>query len=141
MAVQRPCRRRQCRRRPCRRRPCRSLRRRLFLYPLNCREHGSPPSLTTSDTELVSVLEVRIKPQDLNPRPLTLQSVTLPQAGLSQTLGFCILKKPLWYARLPNNKCVNCNSCTYNHLCICSVIFSCPIGEASPALKKINRSN
>ena len=30
------------------------------------------------DRELVSVLEVRIEPGDLNPRPLTTQSVTLP---------------------------------------------------------------
>ena len=41
-------------------------------------EHGSQPSLTTDDRELVSVLEVRIEPGDLNPRPLTPQSVTLP---------------------------------------------------------------
>ena len=41
-------------------------------------EHGSQPSLTTRDRELVSVLEVRIEPGDLNPRPLTPQSVTQP---------------------------------------------------------------
>ena len=40
-------------------------------------EHGSQPSLTTRDRELVSVLEVRIEPGDLNPGPLTPQSVTL----------------------------------------------------------------
>ena len=49
-----------------------------FFYPLNGTEHGSQPSLTTRDRELVSVLEVRIEPGDLNRRPLTLQSVTLP---------------------------------------------------------------
>ena len=37
-------------------------------------EHGSHPSLTTRDRELVSVLEVRIEPGDLNPRSLTPQS-------------------------------------------------------------------
>ena len=60
-------------------RPSRRLhRRRLFFYPLTGTEHGSQPSLTTRDRELVSVLEVRIEPGDLNPRPLTQQSVTLP---------------------------------------------------------------
>ena len=47
-------------------------------------EHGSQPALTTCDRELVYVLEVRIEQGDLNPRPLTQQSVTLPtlpQAG------------------------------------------------------------
>ena len=52
-------------------------RRRLF-HPLNGTEHWSPPSLTTRDWELVSILEVRIEPGDLNPRPLTQQYVTLP---------------------------------------------------------------
>ena len=50
---------------------------RLFS-PLNGTAHRSQPSLTTRDRELVSVLEVRIEPGDLNPRPLTPQSVTLP---------------------------------------------------------------
>ena len=50
---------------------------RLF-YPLNGAEHGSQPFLTTLDRELVSVLEVKIDPGDLNPKPLTPQSVTLP---------------------------------------------------------------
>ena len=60
-------------------RPSRRLhRRRLFFYPLTGTELGSQPSLTTRDRELVSVLEVRIEPEDLNPRPLTPQSVTLP---------------------------------------------------------------
>ena len=49
-----------------------------FFYPLNGTEHGSKPSLTNRDRELVSVIEVRIEPGDLNPRPLTPQSVTLP---------------------------------------------------------------
>ena len=47
-------------------------------YTLNGTEHGFQPSLTTRDRELVSVLEVIIEPGDLNPRPLTPQSVTLP---------------------------------------------------------------
>ena len=50
----------------------------FFFYPLNVSGGGSHPSLTTRDRELVSVLEVRIEHGDLNPRPLTLQSVTLP---------------------------------------------------------------
>ena len=49
-----------------------------YFYPLNSTEHWSQPSLTTRDRELVSVVEVRIEPGDLNPRPLTPQSVTLP---------------------------------------------------------------
>ena len=49
-----------------------------FFCPLNGTQNGSQPSLTTRDRELVSVLEVRIEPGDLNPRPLTPQSVTLP---------------------------------------------------------------
>ena len=49
-----------------------------FFYPLTGTELGSQPSLTTRDRELVSVLEVRIEPGDLNQRPLTPQSVTLP---------------------------------------------------------------
>ena len=60
-------------------RPSRRLHsRRLFFYPLAGTEHGSQPSLTTRDRELVSVLEVRIEPGNLNPRPLTPQSATLP---------------------------------------------------------------
>ena len=48
------------------------------IHPLNGTEHGSLPYLTTRDRELVSVLEVRIEPGDLHPRPLTPdQSVTL----------------------------------------------------------------
>ena len=57
-----------------------------FFPRLNGTEHGSQPSLTTRDRELVSVLEVLIEPGDLNPRPLTPQSVTLPtipRAGYS----------------------------------------------------------
>ena len=49
-----------------------------FFHPLNGSDHGSHPSLTNRDRELVFVLEVRIEPGDLNPRPLTPQSVTLP---------------------------------------------------------------
>ena len=49
-----------------------------FFPPLNGTEHGPKPSLVTRDRELVSVLQVRIKHGDLNPRPLTPQSVTLP---------------------------------------------------------------
>ena len=49
-----------------------------FFYPFTVTEHGSQPSLTTRDRELVSVLEVKIEPGDLNPRPLTPQSVALP---------------------------------------------------------------
>ena len=49
-----------------------------FFCPLTGTEYGSQPSLTTRDRELVSVLEVRIEPGDLNPRPLIPQSVTLP---------------------------------------------------------------
>ena len=42
-------------------RPSRRLRiKETFFLPLNGAEHGSPPSLTTHDRELVSVLEVRI---------------------------------------------------------------------------------
>ena len=59
-----------------------------FFSPLNGTEHGSQPSLTTRDRELVSVLEVRIEPGDLNPRPLTPQSVTLPGAGRTFSLYF-----------------------------------------------------
>ena len=51
-----------------------------FYHPLNGTGHGSPPSLTTRDRELVSVLEVRIEPMYLNQRPLTPQFVTLPTA-------------------------------------------------------------
>ena len=49
-----------------------------YFYPLTGTGNGSPPSLITRDRELVSVLEVRIEPGDLNPRPQTPQSVTLP---------------------------------------------------------------
>ena len=52
-----------------------SLHRMRLFPPLNGTEHGSQPSLTTRDRELVSVLEVRIEPGDLNQRPLTPQSV------------------------------------------------------------------
>ena len=42
-------------------RPSRRLHRRDFFHPLNGTEHASPPSLTTRDRELVSVLEIRIE--------------------------------------------------------------------------------
>ena len=58
----------------------------IFLYPLAGTELGSQPSLTGHDRELVSVLEVRIEPGDLNLRPLTPQSVTLPTLPWA---GFC----------------------------------------------------
>ena len=63
-----------------------------FFYPLNGAEHGSQPSLTTSDRELIYVLEVIIEPGNLNPRPLTPQSVTLPTLpGAGSTSEFSIL--------------------------------------------------
>ena len=58
--------------------PSRRLHHKRLFHPLNGTEHGSPPSLTTRDRELVSVLEVIIEPGDLNLKPLTPQSVTLP---------------------------------------------------------------
>ena len=50
--------------------------RETFFHLINASEHGSYPSLTTRDRELVSVLEVRIEPEDLNRRPLTPQCPT-----------------------------------------------------------------
>ena len=50
-------------------RPSRRLHSIRLFYPLNGTEHGSQPFLTTHDRELVCVLEVRIEPGDLNPRP------------------------------------------------------------------------
>ena len=50
----------------------------FYFHPLNGSEHGPHPSLTTRDRGLVSVLEVRIEPGDLNLKPLTPQSVTVP---------------------------------------------------------------
>ena len=49
-----------------------------FFHPLNGTELGSLPSLITRDREQFSVLEVRIEPKDMDQRPLTPQSVTLP---------------------------------------------------------------
>ena len=43
----------------------------IFFCSLDGTENGSPPFLTTCDRELVSVLEVRVEPGDLNPGPLT----------------------------------------------------------------------
>ena len=69
-------------------RPSRRLhRRRSLFYPLTCTEHGSQPFLTTRDRELVSALEVRIKPGDLNQRHLTQQSVTLPTVPVLSVLA------------------------------------------------------
>ena len=59
-----------------------------LFYPLNGTEHGSQPSLTTRDRELVSVLEVKIEPGDLNQRPLAPQSVTLPTLPIAGSLLF-----------------------------------------------------
>ena len=69
---------------------------RLFFPSLNGAEHGSQPSLTTNDRELVSVLEVRIEPGDLNPRHLTPQSVTLPT--IPQACNFWLLLL-LWLSK------------------------------------------
>ena len=72
-----------------------------LFYPLTGTEHGSQPSLTTRDRELVSVQEVRIEPGDLNPRPLTQQSVTLPTLKVCSKWERCILgvyefEKGIW---------------------------------------------
>ena len=68
-------------------RPSRRLhRRRLFFCPLTGTEHGSQPTLTTRDRELVSVLEVRIEPGDLNPIPLTGIERELPGRGNQRLL-------------------------------------------------------
>ena len=73
-------------------RPSRRLhRRRLFFLPTAGTEHGSQPSLTTRDRELVSVLEVRIEPGDLNRRPLTPQSVTLPTLPRAGIVKYFVL--------------------------------------------------
>ena len=63
-----------------------------IFYPLTGTEHESQPSSTTRDRELVSVLEVRIEPGDLNPRPLTSQSVTLPTLSRA---GICVSYRPI----------------------------------------------
>ena len=67
-----------------------------FFYPFAGTELGSHPSLTARDRELVSVLEVRIEPGDLNPRPLTPQSVTLPTLPRA---GFIIFIKKGWQCK------------------------------------------
>ena len=54
-----------------------------FFNPLKDTEHRSPPCLTTLDRELVSVLEVRIEPGDLNQRLLTPESIILPTIPLA----------------------------------------------------------
>ena len=65
-----------------------------FFLPLNGTEHGSPPSLTARDSELVSVPEVRTKHGYLNPRPLSLstQLPTLETRVCHSTLGWVIEK-------------------------------------------------
>ena len=73
-------------------------------------ERGSQPFLTTCDRELVSVLEVRIEPRDLNPRTLTPQSVALPilpRAGvdtnilryINSDLIYMVLKSKIFIQR------------------------------------------
>ena len=82
-------------------RPSRRLhRRRLFFYPLTGTEHGSQPRLTTRDRELVSVLKVRIEPGDLNPRPLTPESVTIPTLPRA---AFSVPALSLLISTLPNS--------------------------------------
>ena len=68
---------------------------RLFRPPLNGTEPGSQPFLTTRDRELVSVLEVRREPGDLNPRPLTQQSVILPTIPRGGTMRTSYILKTL----------------------------------------------
>ena len=63
------------------------------FHPLNDTENGPTPSLTTRDRELVSVLEVTLEPGDLNPRPLTPQSVTLPTLPRAACLTY---SRRLW---------------------------------------------
>ena len=62
-----------------------------FFHPLNGTETRAPPSLTTRDRELVSVIEVRIEPWELNPRPLTPQSPTLPTLPRAISIEFIII--------------------------------------------------
>ena len=90
-------------------RPSRRLhRRRLFHYPLTGTEHGFQPSLTIRDREVVSVLEVKIEPGDLNPRSLTLPtlgifpSTVLIQTGYQKGEGYAMLHstKPNKYTSL-----------------------------------------
>ena len=88
-------------------RPSRRLhRRRLFFLPTYRYRAWVQPSLTARDRELVSALEVRIEPGDLNPRSLTHQSATLPT-----------LPRAGWYCF----QCLSGNWCfelgeTYPHL-------------------------
>ena len=60
-----------------------------FFRPLNGTGHGSSPSQTCCHRELVSVLGVRTEHGDLNQRPLTPQSVTLPT-----------LPRAVWYNKI-----------------------------------------
>ena len=79
-----------------------------FSPPLNGTEHGSQPSLTTRDRELVSLLEVRIELGDLNPRPLT------PQQS---SIVICILYYNLFWIFL----ILNITVCNLIILCITRV--------------------
>ena len=54
-----------------------------IFFSLTGTECGSQPSLTTRDRELVSVLEVRIEPRDMNPRSLTSQSVKVEKKNVN----------------------------------------------------------
>ena len=111
-----------------------------FFYPLNGTENWSPPSLTTCDGELVSVLEVRIEPGDLNPssEPLVLcfLRVVFPQCCVSSVLCFlsavfpqyCVSSE-LCFLRVVFSQC--CVSSEFNFLCatfpqccVSSVLFS-----------------
>ena len=78
-----------------------------FFYPLASTEHGSQPSLTTRDRELVSVLEVRIEPGDLNPRPLTPQSVTLPTLPQGVIVPTALYGAEAWGMRSAERRKVN----------------------------------
>ena len=57
-----------------------------IFYPLTGTDLGSQPSLTARDRDLVSVLEVRIEPGDLDPRLLIPLSVTLPTLPRAENL-------------------------------------------------------
>ena len=65
-----------------------------FFYALNGTEHGSQPSLTSRVRELFYVLEVRIEPGDLNQRPPTPQSVTLPTIPRADSFPYSSYAQP-----------------------------------------------
>ena len=58
----------------------------FFFHPLNGTEHGSHPSLTTRDRELVSVLEVRIEPGGFEPKT----SDSTVHHSTNSTMGFVV---------------------------------------------------